>query len=85
MLELRTKIFFMAKKPQYKFRAMVHNFRHPSPWTGVEPQSKSGSRSVCGKGIPGASFAHGAQSTQEMLSGTCSAEFSSSSTNPVIS
>lgn len=85
MLELKTKMSFMAKEPQYKLRAMVHNFSHPSPWTGVEPQGKSDSRSVCGEGIPGPSLPHAAQSMQEMLYGTWFAEFSSSSTNSVMS
>lgn len=75
----------MAKEPQYKLRATVHNFSHPSPWTGAKPQSKSDSRSLCGEGIPGPSLAHAAQSMQEVLSGAWSAEFSPSSTNPVMS
>lgn len=81
---IKDKNIFMAKEPQYKLRAMVHNFSQLPPWSGPEPQSRSDSRSVCGEVIPGPSLAH-AQSRQEVLSGACSAVFSSSSTNPVMS
>lgn len=50
---IKDKNIFMAKEPQYKLRAMVHSLSQPRPWAGVEPQSRSDSRSVCGEGIQG--------------------------------